>query len=155
MRNRSAVLVSVLALFLVSGCATILNSPNQMVAFTTEPEGATVSIDGVAMGKTPCVLPVARKGWDKTVSFAKPGYKTVHYKLYNTLNGALLGNLLIGGGIGLAIDAISGRGGGYEDSVSVLLAEGEGVIVIDPKEEAKKAKHATPHFTKYGGKAGA
>lgn len=140
MRNRSAVLVSTLALFVVSGCATILNGPNQMIAFNTDPDGATVAVDGVAMGKTPCVLPVARKGWDKTISFKKLGYKTIHYKLRNTLHGALLGNILLGGVIGLTVDAVSGRGGGYEASVSVILTEGEGSIAIDPKEEAKKAK---------------
>ncbi len=141
MQNRYTVLISALVLFMVSGCASIFNGPNQMVAFNTEPDGATVEVDGVAMGKTPCVLPVARKGWDKTVTFKKPGFKTVNYRLRNTLSGALWGNVLVPI-IGTAVDAISGRGGGYENSVSILLIAGEGVVHIDPKEEAKKAKEA-------------
>ena len=139
MTNRNGALVSALVMFLFSGCASIFNGPNQMVAFNTDPDGATVSVDGVAMGKTPCVLPVPRKNWDKIITFAKPGYKTVHYKLYNTLSGALWGNVLVPI-VGTAVDAISGRGGGYESSVAVVLIEGEGTLAIDPKEEAKKAK---------------
>ncbi len=139
MQNRYAVLVSTLVLFLVSGCASIFNGPNQMVAFNTDPENATVAVDGVAMGKTPCVLPVPRKGWDKTISFTKPGFKTVNYRLRNTLSGALWGNVLVPI-VGTTIDAISGRGGGYQPSVSILLIPGDGIVYIDPKEEAKKAK---------------
>ena len=97
-----------------TGCATFLNDDNQMVAFNTTPDGARVAIDGIAMGDTPIVLPVPRKGGDKLITFTKSGYKTVNYELKNTLNMALAGNIILGGGIGLIVDAISGRGGGYQ-----------------------------------------
>ena len=140
----SIVVALAAALTLQTGCATILNDPEQMVAFSSEPDDATVAIDGIKMGKTPCVLPVPRKGWDKVVSFSKPGYKTVNFQLKNTLNMSLAGNILLGGVIGLGIDAISGRGGGYQRSVSVLLEPGEGSITIDPSQKAEKEVTTSP-----------
>lgn len=136
------------------GCATLINSENQSVAFNTEPDGATVSIDGVAVGKTPVVIPVARKGGDKMVQFDLAGYKSVQFKLKNTLDAALAGNILFGGFIGLGIDAISGKGGGYQSSVKVVLERGSGLIIADddkkeksepPKKEAPSGGSRTPY----------
>lgn len=118
------------------GCATLINSENQMVAFNSDPEGATVAVDGVPMGRTPVVLPVPRKGGDKTITFSKEGHQTVQFNLRNTLDAALAGNLLFGGFIGLGIDAISGRGGGYQKSVRVVLPAGSGMIQVDSKGNA-------------------
>ncbi len=143
MLNRNLISTSLLVMCLGPGCATILNGPNQMVAFNSEPDGATVAVDGVKMGKTPCVLPVPRKGWDKIITFSKDGHKTVNYKLRNTLSGAVIANVLVPI-VGTVVDAISGRGGGYADSVSVLLEPGTGIVSVDPKEEAKKAKENNP-----------
>lgn len=114
-----------------NGCATIINSDDQNVAFTTEPDGATVAIDGVGMGKTPCVIPVPRKGGDKQIMVTRQGYKTVLFTMRNTLDGALAGNILFGGFIGLGIDAISGKGGGYQNAVKLVLEPGEGTITVD------------------------
>jgi len=113
------------------GCATLLNGPDQMVAFSSDPDGATVIVDGIPMGKTPCTLPIPRKGGDKLVTFELAGHKHVQYTLKNTLSGALAGNILLGGFIGLGVDAISGRGGGYQRSVSVVLESGFGTYVYD------------------------
>lgn len=133
----SILLATVLAM---TGCATFLNDDNQMVTFNTTPEGAQVAIDGVAKGYTPVVLPVARKGGDKVVTFTLSGYKTVNYELKNVLSGALVGNILLGGGIGLIVDAVSGRGGGYQKDVSVLLERGYGTISTGTKDQKKKKK---------------
>ena len=112
---------------LLPGCATIVNQPYQMVAFSSDPEGATVAVDSVTMGTTPCVLPVPRKGWDKIITFKKPGYKTVNYHLKNQGSGALWGNILAPV-IGSVVDALSGRGGKYQDSLKILLEPGTGAV---------------------------
>ncbi len=95
-----------------------------------------MAVDAVKMGKTPCVLPVPRRGWNKTITFTKPGYKTVNYTLKNSLDGALAGNIIFFPGI--IVDVISGRGGGYADSVTVLLEPGSGSIEMDAKDKAKR-----------------
>jgi hypothetical protein len=50
------------------------------------------------------------------------------FPLKNTLSGALAGNILFGGFIGLGVDAVSGRGGGYQDAVKVVLELGSGTV---------------------------
>ena len=111
---------------MLTGCATILNDPEQPVAFDTDPPGAFVSVDGVRMGTTPCVIPVPRKGGDKIISFEMSGYKTEMMNMRNTLDAALAGNILLGGFVGLAIDGVSGRGGGYQKSLKIILGPGSG-----------------------------
>lgn len=128
--------VLLLLSLLLTGCATLLNDPEQPVAFDTDPPGAFVSVDGIRMGTTPCVIPVPRKGGDKIISFEKPGYKTEMMNMRNTLDAALAGNLLFGGFIGLAIDGVSGRGGGYQKSLRIVLEPGSGVN--DRREGEKK-----------------
>ena len=124
---------------MLTGCATILNDPEQPVAFDTDPPGAFVSVDGVRMGTTPCVIPVPRKGGDKIISFEKSGYKTEMMNMRNTLDAALVGNILLGGFVGLAIDGVSGRGGGYQKSLRIILEPGSGVN--DRREGEKKDTH--------------
>lgn len=115
------------------GCATFLNDATQPVSFSSEPQGAVVTVDGAPMGRTPCTLPIARKGWDKAIVFSLDGHKPLNFKLKNTLDGAVAGNILIGGVIGGVVDGISGRGGGYQESVQVVLAPedspGESMVV--------------------------
>jgi len=123
---------------MATGCATFLNDDTQPVAFDSEPTGASVAVDGVRQGTTPCVIPVPRKGFDKIVTFEKAGYKTTNFKLKNGLNAAVAGNIIFGGFIGLGVDAISGRGGSYQKSVKVILESGTGVIETDSKGSAKK-----------------
>jgi FKBP-type peptidyl-prolyl cis-trans isomerase len=108
-----------------SGCATILNDATQPVAFSSEPQGAIVTVNGAAMGRTPCTLPIARKGWDKEILFTLDGHKPLNFKLKNSLDGAVAGNIIAGGVIGGIVDGISGRGGGYQESVQVVLVPSE------------------------------
>lgn len=106
---------------LCTGCATFLNDDTQPVSFSSDPQGAIVAVDGAPMGRTPCTVPIARKGWDKHILFSLDGYKPVEFTLKNTMSGAVAGNLLIGGLVGGVVDGISGRGGGYQESVQVVL----------------------------------
>ncbi len=134
----------------MTGCATILNDDHKMISFSSEPANATVKVEGIAMGKTPCVIPVARKGGDKFITFEHSGYKTLIVKLDNTIGGEGFGNIIFGGFIGMGIDAATGRAGTYQDSLHVLLERGNGTISVDSndlqdaqdtaKEEYKKAQ---------------
>lgn len=129
-----AVMVLVLMIVPLTGCATILNDDHQMVAFASDPDGATVFVDGVPMGKTPCSLPIKRSGWDKQIRFEKPGYKTTLMTLDNRVGAAGFGNLILGGFVGIAIDAVSGRAGTYQDVVTIVMQPGSGTINLDSAE---------------------
>ena len=137
--SRLALLPACLAIAVGGGCATLVNSADQNVSFVSDPEGALVKIDGVPVGRTPAVVPVRRKGGSKTVHFELPGYKTTTMTLKKSIDGWVAGNLLIGGIIGLGIDAVSGRGGSFPNSVSVVLEPGRGVLDLDAiREEERK-----------------
>lgn len=140
---RNLMMVSFCAVLALSfqGCATILNDATQPVAFSSDPQGAIVSVDGAPMGRTPCTLPIARKGWDKEILFMLDGHKPLNFKLKNSLDGAVAGNIIAGGVVGGIVDGISGRGGGYQESVQVVLApigskQESRVVEIDVKAVA-------------------
>lgn len=135
-----------LAGWLMGGCATILNGDHQPVSFSSEPENATVKVDGVAMGKTPCVIPVARKGGDKFIEFELNGFKTVIVELDNHIAAAGFGNIIFGGIIGVGIDAASGRAGSYQKSLHVVLESGAGTITLDPKTEKDRKVEAEEKY---------
>ncbi len=121
-------------MFMLTGCATILNDDHKMVSFSSEPAEATVMVDGVAMGKTPCVIPVPRKGGDKFITYELMGYKTLIVKLDNKIGGEGFGNIIFGGFIGAGIDAATGRAGTYQDSLHVVLERGSGTVSIDSQD---------------------
>ena len=138
--NHLVRLFGIIFLLNASGCATFVNDSHDNVAFSSDPDGVTVAIDDVAMGKTPCVIPVKRKGGDKTISFKMYGYKTVQYHLDSHMSGSVWGNILLGGVIGLGVDAVTGRGNDFQDSVHVILERGSGTIVINAKQAKAEAK---------------
>ena len=63
-----------------AGCATITKSESQPVAFSSEPQGATVSINGVPSGITPVTIMVTRKYGDQMCAIAHDGYQTEQFK---------------------------------------------------------------------------
>lgn len=127
-------LIGCFVLMSLGGCATIRNEKFKEVAFTSEPSGAVVTVENEAIGETPIVVEVARKGRDKLVEIAFDGYKTVRLNLDRSVEG----KTIFGGLIGISVDAISGKAGTYMDSVHVVLEEGEGVVEIDSKDLARE-----------------
>src|SRR6185295_7461420 len=52
--------LAALALPLLSGCALILHGTSQKVLIETDPPGATITVNGVVVGKTPMKVPLKR-----------------------------------------------------------------------------------------------
>ncbi len=99
--------LSVLISIQLSGCATILNGSYQDIAISSNPSGATVIIDTSVYGKTPLVAKLSRKQ-SHIVKLELPGFVTYEAPIVQGTSGAIWGNIIIGGLIGLAIDALSG-----------------------------------------------
>lgn len=95
------------ASILLHGCATIVTGKDQNVTFQSDPESATVSIDGRLLGKTPLTAKVDRKT-GQSVTIEKEGYKPFTAPMSTTLNSWFLGNILLGGFFGTTTDAASG-----------------------------------------------
>lgn len=90
-----------------SGCATILAPGPDTVYVTSTPPGATVTVDGLHLGQTPLTATVNRKAL--TIQFSKSGYQTVTAAVPKDFNTWVIGNIVIGGVIGIIIDVVAGN----------------------------------------------
>jgi hypothetical protein len=89
-----------------AGCATMVNGTTQMVPVQTTPAGATVNVNGQAF-ETPCLLHLARSRSHELL-ITKEDYAPVHVPIAHVPTRATLGNIWVGGLIGMAVDAASG-----------------------------------------------
>ena len=64
-----------------AACASTVNGRRQEVAFSSDPPGAEVIVDGADLGTTPAVINLARHH-DHSVRIEKPGY--VAYEMTTT-----------------------------------------------------------------------
>ncbi|MEI6848010.1 MAG: PEGA domain-containing protein [Chlorobiaceae bacterium] len=103
-----------------SGCATIIDGTSQKVSFSSNPSKADVTIDGKTIGKTPLTEDLSKKE-NHTVKINLNGYHPYEITLTKKVNSWVWGNLVFGGIVGLAVDAISG--GLYELTPSQVNAD--------------------------------
>jgi hypothetical protein len=98
---------AVLAVVLLSGCASIMHGTHQDVGISSTPTAATVTVDNVDVGKTPVIAHLARKD-NHIVKINLDGYKPFEATMTRKTSGWVWGNIVFGGLVGLAVDAISG-----------------------------------------------
>ncbi len=127
--NTSAKLVLLLILIpLLAGCATIFSGTSDDITFTSDPEGATVYINGVQRGQTPTTVQVSRDTSAPRVRLELEGYRTEQFRLqtdFNTVSILNLGNFLFWG-----VDIISGAVYRYSPtSYNVRLSEGDSAFI--------------------------
>lgn len=106
MRNK-IISCSIVLSLLMSSCATIISGSKQNVRFSSNPSTATIFIDEVEVGKTPFEIKLARIS-EHSVMLKLDGYQTYQTRLTKSFNGWYIGNILLGGIIGLIIDPITG-----------------------------------------------
>jgi hypothetical protein len=121
-RDRSLIMFLALSFTLLPffGCATIIKGPNQNIPFSTDPEGAKVSVfdaNGmrISEGTTPITLSLKRgngyfKSAEYRVVFEAPGYQKKEVWISGSMEvWYVAGNLLVGGLIGwLVVDPLTG-----------------------------------------------
>ena len=97
---------------MLSGCATVTQGTKDVLVIETTPEGAQVQLSsGQSCVSTPCAIEVPRKsGFNVIIS--KKGCKSrqvnVLAKMSTSGGAAVAGNVLVGGIIGLGVDAATG-----------------------------------------------
>ncbi len=110
----------------LSGCASIVEGTTQMVQVTTPPvDGAACTLtssEGVYTVTTPGSVKVHKTKNDMKVLCKKDGYQDGMTVVVSHFNGATAGNLLLGGAIGMAVDAGTGANYNFPDAVSVPMA---------------------------------
>lgn len=99
--------MQVLIVLAVVGCASIIHGKMQEVSFNSVPSKATVTVNGEVKGLTPLVADLKRKN-NHNIVIELQGYEPYEIALKRATSGWLLGNVLFGGLIGLAVDAITG-----------------------------------------------
>ena len=129
-----------------SGCATIIHGTTQDVGITTDPTGADLLLDGKERYQSPIKVTMKRKE-DHMVEIIKDGYQKETVYIQSVLSGAVAGNLLAGGIIGMGVDAMSG--GGYRlvpENIDIRLrpltsqSEGSTESIEDKLDQLRKLK---------------
>ncbi len=96
---------------LLGGCATVTRGTTNDIQITSEPSSANVKTSLSQTCVTPCTLKVSRKD-EFQVIFNKEGYKEAVIPVKTQLAGSgaagFAGNILVGGVVGMGVDAYTG-----------------------------------------------
>jgi hypothetical protein len=108
-------------MLLTSGCATIIQGTTQEVGRTTDPPEANLCVDGRENYKSPAKITMKRKD-DHIVEVTKEGFEKENINIKSVISGVVAGNLLLGGLIGIGVDALSGGANRLEpENINVRL----------------------------------
>jgi hypothetical protein len=122
--NRLTALV--LVSLTVTGCASIIEGTSQEISINTNPAGADCALkrqDQVIarVNPTPAATTIKKTKHDITILCDKAGYQEATYLNHSGAAGATFGNIVLGGGIGWAIDSASGADNKYDSPVNITL----------------------------------
>jgi len=134
--GRAGVVLGV-ALLALGGCATITTGHSQSVVVDTDPQGAACRMtrdekDVAVVNPTPGTATVSKSFGRLDVQCTKDGYQTTVGVLAADFQAMTLGNVILGGLIGIAVDAASGAMMKYPESVKYTL-----IPVSFPTESAR------------------
>lgn len=125
------VLVGAAVLVGVAACGTIMHGGSQDLGIASAPSGAQVTIDNQNKGVTPMVASISRKQ-NHIIHFAMEGYQPTDVTVTHSVSGWVWGNVVFGGVVGLAVDAITG--GLYKlnaNEISATMPKGVGMVKKD------------------------
>ena len=139
------ILLAAAACAALGGCASITRGTTEQITVTTEPPGAAVRTSMAhACPASPCTFQVGRKD-EFVVTASKPGYRDASMPVKTKVagNGAagFAGNVLVGGVIGMGVDASTGAALDHYPNPVVLTLE---PIVPEPAAKKGPAKRAAP-----------
>jgi hypothetical protein len=105
--NRHLLVAGIALTLACSACASIMHGTSQDVGISSTPTSAFVTVDNAAKGQTPFVAKLSRKD-NHVIHITADGYAPADLTLTHSTSGWVWGNLLFGGIVGLAVDAITG-----------------------------------------------
>lgn len=108
MKNKLSVVLMIGITLSATSCASIITGTKDKITFNSTPEGAKVIHKGIEKCTTPCTAEIPRSLSKQMVTFEKEGYNSKEVKLTKTFNPVTLLNILLGGAIGVGIDAATG-----------------------------------------------
>jgi hypothetical protein len=118
-----------LAAVALSGCATIIKGTSQNIAVQTPPAtGANcvlTSKEGMWSVVTPGSVKIDKSKEDVLIHCTKPGYQDASGTIPSNFQGWTLGNIILGGVIGVGVDAASGAMNEYPNAYSLPMIAAE------------------------------
>lgn len=123
--NKYALLVA--AVFALNGCATIVSGPQQSIFIETpHADGAECKLTDSKNGSwrldsTPGSVFVTKGNGPMNIVCSKKGYEKTVLQVEEGVSGATFGNIILGGGIGILVDAASGAAQKYPDNVLLWM----------------------------------
>jgi hypothetical protein len=120
------ILLPLLLAALLPACATVTSGTSQNVSVITEPPGASCQLqrDGAVVGvvnPTPGTVNVSKSTRDLAVNCSRAGSVATVQTVRSEFQAATAGNILLGGLIGVAVDAASGAMSKYPETVRLIL----------------------------------
>lgn len=111
---------------LLGGCATVVSGTTQSIGVNTDPEGADCKFTrkGTLVGRvnpTPGTIQIGKDYENVSVSCRKEGFEETTGVIGSEFQAMTFGNILLGGVIGVVVDAASGAMMKYPESVTFTL----------------------------------
>jgi hypothetical protein len=129
------------------GCATVVRGTTDQVGFNSTPSGAEVHTSNGLGCITPCTLTV-KKNEEFIATFEKPGYQPQQVPVTRQVVGAgvasTAGNVIVGGVIGIGVDAITGAGYDHVPNPVNVVLEPDTPVHSPSGKPSKKPATAAP-----------
>ncbi|MBA2587783.1 MAG: hypothetical protein H0U98_04065 [Alphaproteobacteria bacterium] len=141
MKTAGMALVAVIAATGLSGCSSVIEGTSQEILVNTNPSGANCEFvrEGNVIARvtqTPGGATIKKTKHDITLKCQKDGYQEATYLNHSGAAGATFGNIILGGGIGWAIDSASGADNKYDGVVNITLVPNGAAPGAAPKPAA-------------------
>lgn len=113
-------------LALLGACSTIVEGTTQEIVVNTTPEGADCALEreGITIARitpTPGAATIEKTKHDITIVCSLEGFHRSTYFNKSDVAGATVGNVILGGGIGWAIDSAAGADNKYTTPVNITM----------------------------------
>ncbi len=117
-------------LIAITGCSSIIEGTSQQITINTTPDNADCTLKRQEeilghVNPTPGSILIKKTKYDIMVTCKKPGYQNATFLNHSGAAGATVGNVLLGGGIGWAIDSAAGADNKYDTPLNITLIPNE------------------------------
>jgi hypothetical protein len=140
----------------LGACSSIVEGTSQEIVINTTPAGASCALNRkdtviARVAPTPGAATIKKTKYDITVLCEKDGYQQATFLDKSGVAGATFGNIILGGGVGWAIDSASGADNKYDSPVNITLVPVGAAApaaaptppptaAVNPKQPASQAK---------------
>ncbi|MGV7214979.1 PEGA domain-containing protein [Bradyrhizobium sp. UFLA05-112] len=131
---------------MLGGCASVTRGTTENIAISSTPSGAEAVVSGLDVPTTcttPCSV-VAKRNADISITFQKPGYESQVVQLQRDIPGTgaagFAGNLLLGGVVGMGVDAVTGAATDHKPNPVIVTMQPSAPPPRAPAPAARKPR---------------